>query len=69
MLLSVLLIKTLPSKCISQIILDLNTIKNIYIEKCVLKKTKKEEEEEEDERHDKARETFTMERLVVAWRG
>ena len=57
MLLGVLLIKTLHSKCISQIRLDINKIKkNIYIEKCVLKKTKKEEEEEEDERHDKRQE-------------
>ena len=67
-LLGILLIKTLPSKCISQIKLDINKIKKKNTEKCVLKRMKKEEEKVEDERRDKARETFTTERLVAARR-
>ena len=48
-LLGVLLIKSLPSKCISHIRLDINKIKK-NTNQCALKKTKKEEEEEEDSR-------------------
>ena len=46
-LLGVLLIKTLPSKCISQIRLEKKNKKK-NTEEGPLKKTKKEEEEEED---------------------
>ena len=47
MLLGVLLIKSLPSKYISQIRFD---IKKKNTDQCALKKTKKEEEDEEDSR-------------------
>ena len=68
-LLGVLLIKNLPSKCISQIRLDINKIKK--------KKQRNSVEEDEERRRrgrrfngwQKARETFTMERLVTTRRG
>ena len=59
MLLGVLLIKTLPSKCISQIRLDISKIyKKKKKKECALRKTKKEEEEEEDSTDDKGKRDF-----------
>ena len=55
-LLGVLLIKSLPSKCISQIRLDINNFFFLNTDQCALKKTKKEEEEEEDSMDDKRQE-------------
>ena len=55
-LLGVLLIKSLPSKCISQIRLDINNFFFLNTDQCALKKTKKEEEEEEDSIDDKRQE-------------
>ena len=62
-LLGVLLIKNLPSKCISQIRLDINKIKKKKNRGIALKKTKKEEEEEEDSTDDKRQER------LLPWRG
>ena len=55
-LLGVLLIKSLPSKCISQIRLDINKFFFLNTDQCALKKIKKGEEEEEDSMDDKRQE-------------
>ena len=68
-LFGILLIKTLPWKCISQIRLDINKIKKKIRRNAGWRRRRKKKKRKKIQRMTKARETFTTERLVAAWRG